>query len=551
MAALAARPSPSDSAMKIKRDEIQQTIAASNTALQTVVRVALICHAPGPKLERHSEMPSYGRFTDTDVQKGAFPTSSSLHDGHRTFSATSDDEKPGFYVIGVESLEKSDPAAPSVTRSTLVTLNIKGDFTTRPVDLLREVKQALFRLLGIAVEHQPTSPVPLDQLQFLAGPLSTTPTVVDGIDGRHLYQDWVAFIDQNAAPEADRPAKVKEVHVLATLSAATLLDMSKARSKGTIGVSTDADGQYQVEIPTDSQFDVLNALVGTAPLKRTAKLTWMDAAQQETYGKSDQAPRHWPTPADLEVATAVKAVAKRHEAVLANLASNITKPSTPTPVRGSIGGGSDNPIEILSASPHSGRTSLVIQQAPTHMSQAERKKWYDQIAKDAKKRYSQRLLSLDPDAEEDRDDSEIGLMMFADEDDCSAFLGALKDAFELHKDRHEPMEWSDRYYDGLLTHVFENTMSKEPHAYAEEQHHIKVAPAYYLPKVLKELDKQRVEGQELSDRVRVSNREKHRESSLGKSVAKRLDFSTVDRPTTSRSVHDGVLHAYLGQQMDT
>ena len=43
------------------------------------------------------------------------------------------------------------------------------------------------------------------------------------------YQDWVAFIDQNAAPEADRPAEVKEVHVLATLSAATLLDMSKAR----------------------------------------------------------------------------------------------------------------------------------------------------------------------------------------------------------------------------------------------------------------------------------------------------------------------------------
>jgi hypothetical protein len=100
------------------------------------------------------------------------------------------------------------------------------------------------------------------------------------------------------------------------------------------------------------------------------------------------------------------------------------------------------------------------------------------------------------------------------------------------------MEWEGTYYDELLTRVFEHTMSKDRHAHASEQHHLTEAPAYYLPTVLKELDQQRADGQVLSDRARVTAREKTRASTMGKSVAKQLDFDSVETKANVRSVRD-------------
>jgi hypothetical protein len=319
--ALAAGPSPSDSTMKAKQTQIQQSMEAERTALQTVVRVAIICHAPGPKEAGHSDMPKPGHFQDADLSKGAFPNSHTLHAGHRAFSSTSDEPKPGFYAIGVEAVD-SDPDVGSAAQSTLFTLNLKGDFTKRPEELLSVTRQELFHKFGILVDADLTRPVPLDCLQFLAGPL-TPAGVVDGMDGEHVLTDWVEFIDHYADTSAARPSQVNEVHLMTTLSSAALSDLSKASKKGSSAISVDEYHNYQLTVPNDPKYEVLQALVGTKAGQRTVCLTWMSAAHADTYGVSPHAPSYWPKPNELGVASATSLVSKCQEEVLTELASKV------------------------------------------------------------------------------------------------------------------------------------------------------------------------------------------------------------------------------------
>ena len=77
----------------------------------------------------------------------------------------------------------------------MVTLNLKGDHTGTEAasELLAEVKREMYSLFGIVLSSKSTATVALDQLQFLSGPLSET-GVVDGIEGKHVHEDWVSFI---------------------------------------------------------------------------------------------------------------------------------------------------------------------------------------------------------------------------------------------------------------------------------------------------------------------------------------------------------------------
>ena len=273
--------------------------------------------------------------------------------------AACDEPKPGFYAIGVEAVD-SDPDVESASQSTLFTLNLKGDFTKRPEELLSVTRQELFHKFGILVDADLTRPVPLDCLQFLAGPL-TPAGVVDGMDGEHVLTDWVEFIDHYAEKSAARPSQVNEVHLMTTLSSAALSDLSKASKKDSSAISVDEYHNYQLTVPNDPKYEVLQALVGTKAGRRTVCLTWMSAAHPDTYGVSPQAPSYWPKPNELGAASAARLASKRQEEVLTELASNVPVPAHPTPAQTSVGGGAGSPID-LSASPPSGSHSFTIHQ---------------------------------------------------------------------------------------------------------------------------------------------------------------------------------------------